>query len=515
MYQLSPELKVQDSQRHVVILGGGPAGLTAAYELMLHGVSATVFEKDPRHVGGIARTVEFHGNRIDIGGHRFFTKNAEIEALWTSILGDEMLERARLSHVFFRGRYLKYPFEVSNLAAKLGFIEVLRCAISYLWAHMHPIKDPLTYEDWVTNEFGRRLSNILLKPYTEKVWGMSTREMSANWAPQRIRRLDVKSLLMSLWPPMSSVRGRPEPTGTRVDHFRYPRLGPGQMWERLQTIIETGGQQVFLGKEVIRICHDGTQVNHVEVRDECGEVHEVQGTDFISTLPLADLVNICYPQLPREVREAARALKYRDFMTVALLVNKETVFPDNWVYLPDPEVKVGRIQNFKNWSDAMVADQKITCLGLEYFCTPAGDLWSMTDEDLVDMAHRELVTLGLCRSDEIAGGKVIRQAKAYPVYDMMHDVHVAIIRKYIESRMTNLQLIGRNGMHRYNNQDHAMMTALLAARNIALGSKLDPWEVNTEAQYHEEERMNNGQGDGRHAPGQLRGGTVIEKAAKR
>ncbi|MGH2498253.1 MAG: NAD(P)/FAD-dependent oxidoreductase [Ktedonobacteraceae bacterium] len=508
MRQLSPDPE-ESAQKHVVILGAGPAGLTAAYELMLHSVSATVLEKDPHYVGGIARTVEFHGNRIDIGGHRFFTKNAEIEALWTSILGDELLERARLSRVFSRGRYFNYPLEVRDLVAKLGFIEVLRCSISYLWAHMHPIKDPLTYEDWVTNEFGRRLFGILLKPYTEKVWGMSTSEMSADWAPQRIRRLNVKRLLMTLWPLAASVNG--ELTRTLVDHFRYPRLGPGQMWERLQAMLETRGQMVFLGREVVGIYHNGARVTHVVVRDECGGIQEIQGTDFISTLPLRDLVNMCHPQLSHEVQEAARALKYRDSLTVALLVNKETVFPDNWVYLPDPEVKVGRIQNFKNWSDAMVVDPKQTCLGLEYFCTSAGDLWSMTDEDLVALARHELETLGMCYADEIAGGKVVRQAKAYPVYDETYRIHVAVIRKYIESRMTNLQLIGRNGMHRYNNQDHAMMTALLAARNIASGSRLDPWKVNTEAQYHEEERLHDGS---RHAPRLLRDNMILEKTAK-
>lgn len=483
MHQLSPESAIQEKQRNVVILGAGPAGLTAAYELMLHGVPAIVLEKDPHYVGGIARTVEFQGNRIDIGGHRFFTKSAEIEALWTSILGDQMLERARLSHVFFRGRYFSYPLEVRDLITKLGYIEALRCSISYLWAQMHPIKDPLTYEDWITNGFGKRLFNIFLKPYTEKVWGMSTREMSADWAPQRIRRLNVKRLLINLWPHMRPARG--ELTGTLIDHFRYPRLGPGQMWERLHAILKIRGQKICLGKEVMEICHDDTQVTHVVVRDECGQVHEVQGTDFISTLPLADLVNMCYPQLPREVQEAARSLKYRDFLTVALLVNKETVFPDNWVYLPDPGVKAGRVQNFKNWSAAMVADSQQTCLGLEYFCTPGGDLWSMTDEDLVTLARHELVALGMCRADEVVEGRVVRQARAYPVYDETYHIHVAVIRKHIEEQMANLQLVGRNGMHRYNNQDHAMMTALLAARNIALGAKLDPWKVNTEAQYHE------------------------------
>jgi protoporphyrinogen oxidase len=512
MHQRFLERTVQDKQKQVVILGAGPAGLTAAYELMLHGIPATIFEKDPHYVGGIARTVEFQGNRIDIGGHRFFSKNAEINALWTSILGGEMLERTRLSRIFFRGRYFSYPLEVSDLLAKLGPFEVLRCLMSYLWAHMHQVKTPRSYEDWVTNEFGRRLFTILIKPYTEKIWGMSTREMSAEWAPQRIRRLNVKRLLMCLWPFSPSEDGKL--TRTLVDRFRYPRLGPGQLWERLRAMLVASGQKVLLGQEVIGLCHDGKQVTGIVVRDERGEEREARGTDVISTLPIRDLVEMCHPPLPLEVQQAARALKYRDFLTVALLVDREDVFQDNWIYLPDPGVKVGRIQNFKNWSDAMVADPKKTCLGLEYFCAPGDGLWRKPDENLVALARRELTALGLCRMEEIVGGIVVRQAKAYPVYDEMYSEHVTIIRKYIEERMVNLHLVGRNGMHRYNNQDHAMMTALLAARNIASGLKLDPWSVNSEAEYHEEERLNGEQDNGRRAPRPLGGATLSETLTK-
>lgn len=512
MHQLTPESSIQGGQRDVVILGAGPAGLTAAYELMLHAVSATVIEKDTCYVGGIARTVEFQGNRVDIGGHRFFSKNAEIESLWTSILGDEMLERKRLSRVFYRGLYFNYPLEVSDLAAKLGAIEVLRCLVSYLWAHIHPIKDVRSYEDWVTNEFGRRLFSILLKPYTEKVWGMNTKEMSADWAPQRIRRLHVKRLLKSLWPFARSIdEGL---TRTLVDHFRYPRLGPGQMWEQLRTELERGGQRILLGSEVVGIYHDGMHITHVAVQNERGKVWEVEGTDFISTLAIRDLVGMCHPPLPLEVQEAARALQYRDFLTVALLVNKETVFPDNWIYLPNPTIKAGRIQNFKNWSDALVADPKQTCLGLEYFCAPGNDLWCMSDESLLDLAQGELITLGLCSAGEIMGGTVVRQAKAYPVYDALYSVHVAAVRKYIEEHMVNLQLAGRNGMHRYNNQDHAMLTAILAARNIASGLRLDSWKVNAGAQYHEEVQSNNAHGADRCIPRPLAARLTPETVAR-
>src|SRR6266487_92419 len=479
-------LRVEDGIKHVVILGAGPAGLTAAYELTHHAIPVTVLEKDSRYVGGIARTVEYQGNRIDIGGHRFFSKSREIEALWTEILGDEMLVRRRLSHVFFRGHYFTYPLDVSDLLMKLGSVEILRCIISYIWAHIHPIENPQTYEDWVVNEFGERLFQILFKPYTEKVWGMSTK-ISADWAPQRIRRLNLKRAMISVLPFVQRVDGRL--TKTLVDHFRYHRLGPGQMWERLRAILEERGQRVMLGQEVISLQHDGTRISSVLVQNEQGAVQEIQGTHFISTLPIRELVEMCNPPLPLTVQKAAKGLKYRDFLTVALLIDKEKMFPDNWIYLPDPKVRAGRIQNFKNWSPAMVADSEKTCLGLEYFCLREDALWMMPDEDLLALAQRELIALGMCQREEILGGIAVRQPKAYPVYDEMYREHVAVVRKYVEEQLVNLQLVGRNGMHHYDNQDHAMMTALLAARNIARGLKLDPWKVNTDGEYHEEVQL--------------------------
>ena len=490
MTQALPNPPTQNESKHTVVLGAGPAGLTAACELTRHAVAVTVIEKDPHYVGGIARTVEYQGNRIDIGGHRFFSKNREIEDLWKEILGEELLERTRSSRIFFRGRYFSYPLDINDLLMNLGFVEVFRCIISYLWVHIRPMRNPQTYEDWVGNEFGRRLFQILFKPYTEKVWGMSTKEISADWAPQRIRPLSLKRAITSIWPGATSVDGRL--TRTLVDHFRYPRLGPGQMWERLRTILECSGQCIMPGQEVISIRHDGTRIVGVSVRDKQGVMQEVQGTHFISTLPIREMVEMYDPPLPLPVRKAAKGLKYRDFLVVALLVNKEDVFPDSWIYLPDPRIKVGRIQNYKNWSPAMVADPKLTCLGLEYFCSQGDRLWAVTDEDLIVFARQELVALGICQVEEILGGIVIRQAKAYPVYDEMYREHVAVVRRYVEEHLVNLQLAGRNGMHRYNNQDHSMMTALLAARNIAMGLKLDPWKVNIEAEYHEEAQMSSG-----------------------
>lgn len=481
------DVTVEERLEHVVVIGAGPAGLTAAYELTRHALPVTVLEKDPRYVGGIARTVVYEGNRIDIGGHRFFSKSREIEDLWTEILGEEMQVCPRLSRVFFRGQYYIYPFDINDLLMKLGVVESLRCIISYLWAHIHPVKDPQTYEDWVVNEFGQRLFQILFKPYTEKIWGMSTKEMSADWAPQRIRRLSLKRAMMSVLPGVRRADGRL--TRTLVESFRYPRLGPGQMWERLQAMLRERGQRVMQGQEVVALHHDGMRVTSVTTRSGEGVMQEIEGTHFISTLPIRELVAICVPPLPAEVQKAASGLKYRDFLTVALLIERENLFPDHWIYVPDPAIRVGRIQNFKNWSRAMVADQQKTCLGLEYGCLHDDALWLMPDEDLVALARHDLVALGLCQMKEICGGIVVKQAKAYPVYDESYKERLAIIRKYVEKRLVNLQLVGRNGMHHYNNQDHAMMTALLAARNIVRGERLDLWKVNTSPEYHEEMRL--------------------------
>lgn len=483
MPQPLPDVVDQDDLKQVVILGAGPAGLTAAYELTRHAIPVTVLEKDPLYVGGIARTVEYRGNRIDIGGHRFFSKSSEIEDLWTEILGDELLVQRRLSHIFFRGRYLNYPLDVADLLANLSTVEMVRCIASYIWAQVHPVKNPQTYEDWVVNEFGRRLFRILFKPYTEKVWGMNTREMSADWAPQRIRRLYAgEAIRCALF---SKQKAFPL-TRTQINQFRYPRLGPGQMWERIRSLLEAHGQRVMMGQEVIAIQHDGAFITRLIVRNDQGEAQEIRGTHVISTIPIRELVQICDPPLPRNVQEAAGSLKYRDFLTVVVLVNKDEVFPDHWIYLPDPSVKVGRIQNFKNWSPALVADRKKTCLGMEYFCFEGDGLWTMPDEQLVTLAQRELIQSGICQKEEVLDGIVVRQPKAYPVYDETYKERVALVREYMVEHLQNLQMVGRNGMHHYNNQDHSMMTALLAARSIATGAQLDPWMINRDTEYYEE-----------------------------
>ncbi|HEX8994811.1 MAG TPA: NAD(P)/FAD-dependent oxidoreductase [Ktedonobacterales bacterium] len=513
--QAAGDQSVYDPARRVVIMGAGPAGLTAAYELMRYQVPSVTLEKDPRFVGGISRTEESRGYRFDIGGHRFFSKSQEVEDFWTEILGEELLTRGRLSRIFYKGKYFDYPLKATNALFNMGPIETVRCISSYAWARVHPTRNPQNLEEWVTNQFGHRLFSIFFKTYTEKVWGISTKELSADWAAQRIKGLNLtEAIKNALFPPKkpkttskASKSGKGTGTDrsavikTLIDEFRYPKRGPGEMWERVATKLREGGNIVALGQEVLSVRHEGGRVTEVVTRDSAsGKTGAVTGAQFISTLPIRELIHRLEPAPPPEVLAAADQLKYRDFLTVALVLNKKDVFPDNWIYIHDPSVKVGRMQNFKSWSPYMVPDQNTTCIGLEYFCFEGDGLWTSTDAQLVALGTQEMAQLGLCQPDEVLWGVVVRQPKAYPVYDDTYKQHLAVIRRWVEATLPNLALVGRNGMHHYNNQDHSMMTALLAARNIATGSHLDPWKVNTDAEYHEEARFEDEDASGRQMP---------------
>ncbi len=476
---------VNETQKQVVIMGAGPAGLTAAYELVVHQhIGVTVLEKDPRYVGGISRTVEHDGYRFDIGGHRFFSKSAEVEDLWTEIMGADLLARPRLSRIVYQGKYFAYPLKAFNALFNLGIIETMRCISSYVKARILPTRHPKNLEDWVTNQFGARLFSIFFKTYTEKVWGMSTKELSADWAAQRIKGLNLLEAIKNALLPQKPKKGDAVIT-TLIDEFRYPRRGPGELWERTAALIGQQGYPVMMGREIVSIQHDGSQITGITTRDGNGNTTLVHGTHYISTLPMRELVYAFDPPLPPHVRLAADGLKYRDFLTVALVVDKAEMFPDNWIYLHDADIVAGRIQNFKNWSPDMVPDASKTCLGLEYFCFEGDGLWTSSDEELVNLASKDLMKLKMCKPEEILTGFVVRQPKAYPVYDDEYKMHVRTIRDCLEANASNMQLVGRNGMHHYNNQDHSMMTALCAARNIAVDAKLDPWSVNTDAEYHE------------------------------
>src|SRR6266550_3117874 len=499
-------LTVEDDGRHVVIMGAGPAGLTAAYELMKHEIPITVVEKDASYVGGLARTVEHKGYRFDIGGHRFFSKNQEVEDLWTEILGDEMLNRGRLSRIYYRGRFFAYPIKAANALWNLGPIEAVRCLASYAWARVHPVKNPRSLEDWVRNQFGWRLFSIFFKTYTEKVWGISTKELSADWAAQRIKSLDLWLVIRSALLPRRKAKNRGEVVTTLIDKFRYPRFGPGQMWERVAEIGRKKGSPVLFGRSIDQVIHEDGAVTSVVVRMPRGEVEEHVGTHFVSSIPIRELIARLDPPAPDAVRRAAESLSYRDFISIALMIDRADVFPDNWIYIHDPSVKVGRIQNFKNWSPDMVPDQAKTCLGLEYFCFEGDGLWTMDDAALIDVARQELAQLGMCSPEAVFDGVVVRQQKAYPVYDDVYQARVQVIRDYLAKSLPNLHVAGRNGMHKYNNQDHSMMTALLVARAIATGSALDPWKVNADAVYHEDIRVGERDLTGRHVPERVAAG---------
>jgi protoporphyrinogen oxidase len=367
---------------------------------------------------------------------------------------------------------------------KLGPITSCRILLSYFKARLKPIEPERSFEDWVVNRFGRMLFEIFFKTYTEKVWGMPTNQISADWAAQRIKGLSLVGAVMNaLFAPFK--KGKGEVIKTLIDQFHYPRLGPGQMWEAARDRIVKAGGGVHMDRKAVSIEHDGKAVTSVLAQDGQGRLTRYHGSHFLSTMPVRQLVQALSPAPPPEVIEAANSLKYRDFLTVVLIVEGQDVFPDTWIYIHDPDVKLGRIQNFRNWSPDLVPDASRSSLGLEYFCFEGDNLWNMPDDQLIKLGKDEITRIGLVTADRVKDGCVVRMPKAYPVYDDAYQQHLATIRAWLSS-LGNLELAGRNGMHKYNNQDHSMMTALLAARNIMGVGAYDTWKVNTDAEYHEQ-----------------------------
>jgi protoporphyrinogen oxidase len=464
--------------RNVVIIGAGPAGLTAAYKLVQRGVRPTVLEADSV-VGGISRTVEREGWRFDIGGHRFFTKVEEVEALWREILPEtEFLTRPRMSRIYYGQKFYDYPLKASNALKNLGVLEAVRCVLSYAWARVRPPKDQTNLEGWVAARFGYRLYRIFFKTYTEKVWGVPANEIQADWAAQRIKSLSLsKAIINALLP----KRNQKEITSL-IEEFRYPKYGPGMMWETCRDLVLKQGGQVEFNKPVTALHHEGGRVVAVSTAD--GSRYDADAV--ISTMPINLLLKAMDPPPPAEVLKAADDLHHRDFLTVALVVPEAAAFPDNWIYIHAPEVRVGRIQNFGSWSPFMVKDG-FTCLGLEYFVFEGDDLWTSADEDLIAMGTRELEHLGLITPGSVSGGYVVRMPKAYPVYDEHYQANVDVLRGWLAEAAVNVTPVGRNGMHRYNNQDHSMLTAMYAVENL-FGAEHDVWDVNVDEEYHEEKR---------------------------
>ncbi len=464
----------------VVIIGAGPAGLTAAYELSKMGKQALIFEKSSL-VGGIARTETYKGYGVDIGGHRFFTKVPEVEAMWREVLGDDFLRRARLSRIYYNRKFFYYPIRFFDALYKLGLIESLRIGGSYLWARLRPYPQEENFEEWVSNRFGRRLYQIFFKTYTEKVWGLPCTEIKAEWAAQRIKGLSLTTAVKN-----ALFKTENGSVKTLIDAFDYPRRGPGMLWQRVSQLVEAQNHQVWLESDVVEVHVNGQRVKQIVADTPTGPIIAA-GDHFISSMPLSELVLKLRPAPPPEIVEAARRLTYRDFLTVALIIRCDDLFPDNWIYVHSPEVKVGRIQNFKNWSQEMAPIAGTTCIGLEYFCAEGDALWQMSDADLIALGRRELAQLGLAREADVEDGVVYRQPKAYPVYTGQYKAYLELLKNYLAS-FENLQTIGRNGLHMYNNQDHSMLTAMLAVKNI-LGERHDLWAVNTERSYHEEVRL--------------------------
>jgi protoporphyrinogen oxidase len=474
----------QPTIKTVIVIGGGPAGLTAAYELAKVGIKPIVLEMGKR-VGGIARTEVFKGYRMDIGGHRFFTKVDEVEAFWQEVLGDDFLTRPRLSRIYYNRKYIMYPLRFGDALSKLGVWQSFLVLLSYFRSKIFPYRHENTFEEWVSNRFGKRLYRIFFKTYTEKVWGIPCTELSAEWAAQRIQNLSLPRAVMGA---IFGARGAKN-VKSLIEQFHYPRLGPGMLWERTQQLIVQRGGEVRLNSTVMKVLHRDGKAIGVVARSEGGD-ETIEADAIISSMPISELVAKLDPPAPQDIREGAAQLTYRDYFTVGLIIDQANLFPDNWIYIHAPEVKVGRVQNFKNWSPEMVPDQSKTFLGLEYFCNEGDDLWQMSDAELIQLGTQELETMGLAQAADVEGGTVVRQLKTYPVYTGEYKEYLERIHGFLDS-ISNLQTVGRNGLHMYNNQDHSMLTAMLAVKNLQ-GEQHDVWSVNVERAYHEEVRLPSG-----------------------
>jgi protoporphyrinogen oxidase len=469
-----------------LVIGAGPAGLTCAYVLAKAGHEVRVLEQDPVYVGGISRTVNYKGFLFDIGGHRFFSKSKAVVDLWDEILPDDFIDRPRLSRIYYGGKFYAYPLKAFEALRNLGPLESAACMASFAWASLFPIREPRTFHQWVRNQFGERLFRIFFKTYTEKVWGMSCDEISADWAAQRIKGLDLLAAVFdALGRSLGIRRSSAEGPKTLIESFRYPRRGPGMMWEACAAKILARGGQVDMGVRVTGLAWSAEAGWWtVSAQGADGARLEFQARNVISSAPLREIVADLSPA--PACLEAAKSLKYRDFLTVVLIGKPRMELPDNWIYIHDPSVKVGRVQNFRSWSPEMIPDGVSTCLGLEYFCFEGDGLWASKDAELIELAKREIAAIGLMNAEDVADACVVRQAKAYPVYDEDYRRHVEAVREELSGLYPTLHLVGRNGMHKYNNQDHAMMTGLLTAMNILAGrAQYDVWAVNEDAEYGE------------------------------
>ena len=465
-----------ESIYEILIIGAGPAGLTAAWEAEKHGVKTLILESD-KEIGGISRTVQKNGWRFDIGGHRFFTKVEEVYQIWDEILDKEdFLLRPRMSRIYYKNKFYDYPLKASNALFNLGIFEAIRCVLSYFYVRIFPPKNQDNFEDWVAARFGWRLYNIFFKTYTEKVWGVDARTIGSDWASQRIKNLSLMKAILNAF----QINKSGEVITTLIDKFKYPKFGPGMMWEMAYKKLTEKNHKILLNSKVKKIYKENSIYTVETVNGK-----KFKAKNILSSMPLAHLPHTVEPLPLNTVLEAGKSLKFRDFLSVALVIDEKDAFPDNWIYIHDPNVKVGRVQNYGSWSPYLVKEGK-TCLGLEYFVNIGDELWSMDDDKLINLAIQELKKLSLIKTSSSLEGYVVRMPKAYPVYDLDYSSNINLIEEWLSSEHSNIFPIGRNGMHRYNNQDHSMMTAVLSVRNILLGENNNIWKVNVEEDYHEE-----------------------------
>jgi protoporphyrinogen oxidase len=500
----------------VVIIGAGPAGLTAAYMLSKRGEASTVLESDSV-VGGISRTVERDGWRFDIGGHRFFTKVTPVDELWFEILGeDEFLQRPRMSRILYQGKLYDYPLVPMNALRNLGLVEATRCIGSYAKARIKPPKDQTHFEGFLVSRFGWRLYQHFFKTYTEKLWGVPATEITADFGAQRVKNLSLMRAGIDALTPkkLKNRKDVSQQVTSLIEEFNYPKYGPGQMWEKAAALVSDAGTKIVFDSKVTGVhLRDGRAVSVTAETDGLPATYEC--SNVISSMPMGALLKAMDPPAPPEVLKAADGLTYRDFITVALVLPREYSFPDNWIYIHDPGVGVGRIQNFGSWSPYLVKEGR-ACLGLEFFVNEGDSMWTKPDADLIEQAKGELERLGLGDASKVEAGYVVRMPKAYPVYDEHYERNVDIMRRWITENCPNVYPVGRNGMHRYNNQDHSMYTAMLSVENI-YGAEHDVWSVNVEDEYHEEKAATtrNGGRTGRDAPVLPRGAIDAAAAERR
>lgn len=470
---------------NIIIIGSGPAGLTAAHELLKEKYKVTILEMDKSYVGGISRTVKYKNYRFDIGGHRFFSKNTRIMEWWDDMLGEDFMKRPRLSRWYYEGKYFEYPIKPLELLKVFGIYRSFRIVFSYLKFKIFPIKPENNLSDWCINNFGSYLAQPFFINYNLKLWGIDPKYISKDFTQQRIKGLSfastVKDIILKKFNKNKTV------SKSLISTFNYPKYGPGQMWEQVKKKVTQKGGTIKMDNRVVKIKHNKGKFTII-TKDSKGKEYTYHGDRVLSTLPLKELITILDPLPDKTTLKASNELVFRDFITVALMVKRGDLPNDNWIYTHDEGIRAIRIQLFHNWSPYLVPSDDIACIGFEYVTSTKEDLWKFNDSELVELAKRELKRLALLKNLSILDSKVIRMKNVYPRYDIGYDENVATIKKYLKKIFPNneLQPMGRGGLHRYNNSDHSMMTAFLAVENIVKKVNHNQWLVNSDAEYHEE-----------------------------